>query len=287
MLNAGDVKGAIDKIGCNIVTTTNIIDIVTEKQTTRLQNLQREIQYLNSVECNNLTEIEQLQKRIKTKTEEIDKLNAQLQGIKERITENDRECPICLSEISEPIAGLKCCNNTFCMGCLTESLYRDNRCPMCRFNMTKDNMFVIESNVIRNNVKDILPSKIDALMNILKDINEDKNRRILIFSCYDQTFATIETRLKLEHILYTKLNGNSNHINNAISKFKDGKVKIMMLNSKNYGSGLNLQFSSDIIFYHKMTNDIESQVIGRAQRVGRNERLKVHYLCYENEMPIT
>ena len=32
-----------------------------------------------------------------------------------------------------------------------------------------------------------------------------------------------------------------------------------------------------------MSKDLEKQVIGRAQRLGRKEPLKINYLCYDNE----
>ena len=34
-----------------------------------------------------------------------------------------------------------------------------------------------------------------------------------------------------------------------------------------------------------MSKDLEKQVIGRAQRLGRTEPLYINYLCYENEYP--
>ena len=34
-----------------------------------------------------------------------------------------------------------------------------------------------------------------------------------------------------------------------------------------------------------MSKDIENQVIGRAQRMGRESALNIDYLCYENELP--
>ena len=34
-----------------------------------------------------------------------------------------------------------------------------------------------------------------------------------------------------------------------------------------------------------MSLDLENQVIGRAQRMGRDNPLKIHYMCYENEFP--
>jgi SNF2 family DNA or RNA helicase len=56
-----------------------------------------------------------------------------------------------------------------------------------------------------------------------------------------------------------------------------------MMNAKHYGSGLNLQMATDVIIYHEMQKELETQVIGRAQRLGRNEPLMVHYLLHENE----
>lgn len=38
-----------------------------------------------------------------------------------------------------------------------------------------------------------------------------------------------------------------------------------------------------IIIYHRFTKEIEEQVIGRGQRIGRTEPLDVFYLIHENE----
>ena len=41
--------------------------------------------------------------------------------------------------------------------------------------------------------------------------------------------------------------------------------------------------TTDIIVYHKLTNDMKEQVIGRGQRIGRTTSLNVHYLSYQQE----
>ena len=46
---------------------------------------------------------------------------------------------------------------------------------------------------------------------------------------------------------------------------------------------MNLENSTHIIFVHKMETEIEKQVIGRAQRMGRTSVLNIIYLQYENE----
>ena len=49
-----------------------------------------------------------------------------------------------------------------------------------------------------------------------------------------------------------------------------------MLNAQHYGSGLNLQMATDVIMYHKFNKELEEQVIGRAQRLGRQTSLNIH-----------
>ena len=63
-----------------------------------------------------------------------------------------------------------------------------------------------------------------------------------------------------------------------IRLFKEGKVRVLFLNSNYNGAGINLQESTDIILYHDMNEDMKKQIIGRANRIGRKLQLSVHYL---------
>jgi len=56
-----------------------------------------------------------------------------------------------------------------------------------------------------------------------------------------------------------------------------------MLNAQNFGAGMNLQCATDIIMYHRFTREMEEQIIGRGQRIGRKGILNVYYLIHENE----
>jgi hypothetical protein len=58
---------------------------------------------------------------------------------------------------------------------------------------------------------------------------------------------------------------------------------VLGLNALNYGSGINLQMATDIIIYHELNIELETQVIGRAQRLGRTSSLNVYYLLNDNE----
>ena len=84
--------------------------------------------------------------------------------------------------------------------------------------------------------------------------------------------------------MYSKLSGSSNRIKNILKSYVEGISPVLLLNAKYYGSGMNLEMTTDIIIFHKMNDELEKQVIGRGQRLGRTGQLNVHYLCYENEM---
>ena len=59
-------------------------------------------------------------------------------------------------------------------------------------------------------------------------------------------------------------------------KFQD--TNVLCLNSVNNGAGINLQETTDIILYHKMQPHMETQIIGRSNRIGRKTNLSVHHL---------
>ena len=71
---------------------------------------------------------------------------------------------------------------------------------------------------------------------------------------------------------------------NTLNGFKTGVNNVLMLNSTHKGSGLEISSATDIIITHAMDSELEKQVIGRAQRLGRTDPLNVHYILYSNEL---
>jgi SNF2 family DNA or RNA helicase len=65
---------------------------------------------------------------------------------------------------------------------------------------------------------------------------------------------------------------------------KPDALNMLFVNARSFGSGLNLENTTDIIMFHKLDSELEKQVIGRAQRFGRSEPLNIWYLLHENEM---
>ena len=124
-----------------------------------------------------------------------------------------------------------------------------------------------------------LPRKMEYLLSKIKG---NPKGRFLVFSEYDNTFNAIYQKLRENHIVF-KLSGSTGRVTNIIRDFSNNKIQVLLLNAKHYGSGLNLQMATDIILYHRMSDELENQIIGRGQRPGRTEPLHVTYLCHNNE----
>ena len=119
------------------------------------------------------------------------------------------------------------------------------------------------------------------LNNLIQIINSYKDGKFLIFS--DYTFKKIINKFNENDISWKKLCGRTDVIRKLITDYTLGNIKVLMLNAKHYGSGLNLQMTTNIIMFHKMDENTNIQIIGRAQRVGRTSQLIIHKLLYEHE----
>ena len=126
-------------------------------------------------------------------------------------------------------------------------------------------------------------TKYEHLAKILKSRND--NAKILIFSEYDNSFESIVKIVNNLQLKYAHLKGNN--INSTVESYKcentASAINVLFMNSRSYGSGLNLENTTDVILFHRFESEIEKQVIGRAQRPGRFEALNVWYLLHENE----
>ena len=79
-------------------------------------------------------------------------------------------------------------------------------------------------------------------------------------------------------ILYLELRGTKEKRDNTIDSYKTGNVNVLLLNTIHSGAGLHLPETTDIIMYHRLHDYQKTQVIGRANRIGRKINLNVHYL---------
>jgi len=284
MIFAGDINSAINEINCKKTTEINLIKLVANDLLNELSN--KEID-LESIQKKSYKDINKKIDDINKIQNEINIINTKIQNIKDRMNKNNID-PITYEEIKN-IVVLNCCKQIFDFESITRyisALNNNAKCPMCRAKINNDNLILVDNNTIDDIINDDLTSlDKNENLNFLLQNNINKNARILIFSEFSNTWGVIDDVLKQNHINYKELKGNTNVINNIINWYKDNinEQKVLLLNAKYYGSGLNLENTTDVILYHQMDLELEKQVIGRAQRFGRKDVLKIWKLLYENE----
>ena len=283
-LNAGDVAGALESLGMNSYTETEITDAVTVSIQKELHNAKVTYEYKKTLEYST----ESLkQKAIEAQEQKIASIESRISAIQERLKRaKEQTCPICYCDLTNT-AVTPCCQQLFCFACLCESLKRVASCPLCRARIDniKDIKVLGEGQVPvpQQDVRttNSLLNKNDSFVKFMK---ENPNARVLMFSSYDASFTKLEDSLDAADIKYSMLNGSQLRIAKLLREFKAGKYNVLFLNARNMGAGLNIESATHVMLFHRMSAELESQIIGRANRLGRTNSLEVVYLIHENEM---
>lgn len=111
----------------------------------------------------------------------------------------------------------------------------------------------------------------------------DAPKKVLVFAGFGETLSLIEGFLTEQAVPYMRLSGTHYEKAATVAKF-EAHGNVLLINSQINCAGLNLQFASDLVYFHKINDtNIESQVAGRLQRIGRKYNAQIHYLCYKNE----
>ncbi len=275
MIQGGDYVGASHALGVGGDSTINIVDAVLLRKQQEILILEKRKTYYNNQDV------------IANINQQIARIHEQIKSLKERFSQIENEpCPICLCNPTEenPGAITPCCNHLFCVSCLFQtalSQSSNHLCPFCRTPIRAQQITMITNKPAEKKDEVVrLPTKDEALFRFLK---ENKDKKILLFSRYDNPFATIGAKCDEENIKYRLIKGNKSVIAKAVSDFEKGKVNVLFLNAKTTGAGLNLIQTTHIILLHKMTGAEEKQVVGRAYRLGRTQPLYVEHIEYENE----
>jgi hypothetical protein len=289
-LNAGDISGAISQIKSkSFIYDYNNMNIIQylifrlrrqiKNYYNRIKSIQNELKILKITESiDNKITLELLLKKMNRyntiKNDKESKLNNLLLNLSSYLV-----CLLCNKKIITNQIQLKCCNIIFCKCCLENHLKIYNKCPCCNKEITEDLIKLCNKNstkILKQNF-----NKGDKINNLIKILKNNPNGKFLIFSNY--SFSQIINDLNKSNISWKKLCGRPDTIRKMINNYDTGKIKVLMLNAKYYGSGLNLQMTTHIIICHKMDENTKIQIIGRAQRVGRTCSLKIYELEYEHE----
>ncbi len=182
---------------------------------------------------------------------------------------------ICNQEVNV----LNCCFNLICNKCV-DKLYHSNKsnikCPSCKNFIKNINCSISNYN---------LPTKTQACIKIINEKLKDKTNKILICSLFENSYEEIKAKLNKYGKDIQELKGSSNIVQKIIQKYNSGEIPILFLNGKYINSGINLEKTTDIILYHYIPKNLNTQILGRALRINRkkNLELSVYYLRYSCE----
>ena len=206
---------------------------------------------------------------------------------------NNDKCTICddIIEDDNDKFYANCCEKIGCHKCIKEWYYKllKKECLFCHNNEILFDDFKNKvqhnemSNNIKNGIKYINKSKLQFVEHFLMT-KTHKNSKIIFCSQFPKIFNDLTKLLVKYKIEFIELdNGNISDIDNNVFEYNYGNIHVLLLNSNLFGCGLNLQITTDILFLHKTEHELQSQIIGRAQRPGRKNKLAVWFLMHENE----
>lgn len=299
-LNANDIRSAVALLApsSRVACDDDIVNVVIENYAKQVRNLLLRIEYAQRAEYSAEAE----------RTAELDRLTAkqkQLENTIEAIRERVRArgmCSICYEEDVEPRTVVRCCQNAFCLRCISKWIATRPSCPVCNAGLGMCDLLVVDrtgaaqqqqqqkehntGQLPQEGARDLPNERNDKVENLRCIIRSclKPDARVLVFSGYDHSFEPLTAMLGSMGVRYGLLKGNAPQIEATLRRFKDGELRVLLVNPHNYGNGLNLQFTTDVVMFHRLDDEISRQVIGRAQRCGREGSLRVWYLLYENEL---
>jgi len=283
-INAGDLKGAIEKVDCAKFNEHDLIKGITRDFEIKLENLQIEFDMKSKMTFS--TE--------KAKDESLQNIHIKMGKIKDKINsiqeklKSSQMCAICYDDLNNTSVS-PCCNTKYCFECISTWLHQNKHCPFCRAKIDFNSLIIVTDDEPKPIIEtELLLNKIDNLKLVIEKQMASPNFKMLIFSEFYNSFEPIETLIKSYGIKYANVMGTTNTINKTLNLYKDtespDKIDILLLNARYCANGINLENSSDIVLYHSMNKDTTTQIIGRGQRPGRTSQLNVWNLCYENEL---
>ena len=283
-LHAGDTMGVLTMLGMQSRSADEIITAVSDTIEKDLRQVRELYAFKSRMEY--ATEGAK-QKALESLATRIQGLENRVQAIRDRLTNSqDQTCPICFSDVQTP-ALTPCCRNLFCFGCICEVLKRTCVCPMCRATIPSVQTMLVLGD--RENAAGAAaaptPTRLHTKQEQLRALlREQPEARVLMFSGYDASFQELSALLEADGVPHATLQGSQARITRLLRQFGEGAYRVLFLNAGNMGAGLNIPQATHVVLYHRMTMDVQNQIIGRAMRMGRQQALQVVHLVHGNEM---
>ncbi len=281
-LHAGDAEGVLEVLGMEARTADQIVTAVSDSVQKELDQVRRTYEFKKTIEYASASAKE---KALAAYEERIARLASRIQAIQDRLSQvGQQTCPICYEEVERVPALTPCCRNIFCFACICEVLRRTPVCPLCRETIPSVQSLLIVGDGSSPRERPAAPQLHSKQETLRRFLQETPNAKVLLFSGYDATFHGLNAMLETEGVPHATLAGSQARISKLLAKFAEGKYRVLFLNARNMGAGLNIASATHVILYHRMPVETKNQIIGRAVRMGRTEPLTVLHFLHGNEM---
>ena len=121
-------------------------------------------------------------------------------------------------------------------------------------------------------------SKIDALMDILRNILPNEDNNIVVFSQFTSFLELIKPELKRENMPFLYLDGQTPLVKRKeyVEEFQEGRCRLFLSSLKAGGVGINLTKANYVILLDPWWNpSVENQAMDRAHRIGQKRVVTV------------
>ena len=212
-------------------------------------------------------------------------------------TEEHLNCPICLDEIEREKLTITKCGHKFCWDCIYNT-YKTNgngniKCPCCNNIITINDLYLLKDNKkeeisdvslieLNDIVESVRSTKIGNIIHFLKTTLK-KDDKVILFSQWDELLHKVGSKLEQFKLKIVYCDGSVYNKKRAITSFvKNDDVNVILLSSCNAASGINLTSANKIILLEPIygsqeyRKDIESQAIGRADRLGQKRPIEIY-----------
>lgn len=224
-----------------------------------------------------------------------------------KVIKRSEECPITMAPIHDRYVA-PCCGTSFEARALKDTLNSINTevtkteptCPICASFIRPSS--VNSSEKPKSMDHNAHPSKKQRRVGentylkkeaiTTKIIDEaPAGSRFLVFSSFDTNGIEnyVKKNTKNDVSVESLKNARTKRLNERLNDYRtaDEKKKALFLDANSFAAGINLQNTSHIITLHEMNEQRYTQLIGRAQRLGRKEAVNVYNLRSEWERKTT
>ncbi|KAJ8128974.1 hypothetical protein O1611_g4658 [Lasiodiplodia mahajangana] len=203
------------------------------------------------------------------------------------------DCPICYDPIQTHGPIITACKHRFGRNCIVDALKRQERCPMCRQELTVEDLLdppllEVENLTGADVDPDRRSSKTDQLEMLVEKHLQDPKSKVVIFSQWTSFLNIIEALLVEKKIKCARLEGKMNikKRDEAVEKLNnDPETRVMLASLHAAGVGVNLTAADTVILTDCWwAPSIEDQAVDRVHRIGQKRPVTVYKLLVEGSV---